>query len=85
MFQEFKINYNNEPEIFKRGTILLRKNITVNNATRSVIVDVHDDMLRKEYWKEHNNMFLMKLSKLSIVYEGPITDILSEQINHFKN
>lgn len=82
LFQEFKINYNNELEIFKRGTILLRKNIEVNNATRSVIVDVHDDMLRKEFWKEHQNMLLVKLSKLNLVYEGPTTNIINEQINN---
>ncbi|KAF9809508.1 hypothetical protein SFRURICE_020805 [Spodoptera frugiperda] len=55
LFQEFQINYNNEPEIFKRGTLLVRKTIPNNNLDKqnNVIVDTHDDMLKDRFWTEH--------------------------------
>lgn len=77
LFQEFGINYNNEAEIFKRGTLLIRKSL-LNNTSKSIIVDVHDDMLKDKFWKQHSNLLLPKI-KESMVYDGPITDIIAEQ------
>lgn len=85
LFQEFNINYNEEPEIFKRGTLLLRKTILDNDISRSVIVDVHDDMLKEKFWKEHSGLLLPKSSKLTLIHNGPITDIINEQINVIYN
>lgn len=83
LFQEFNINYNEELEIFKRGTILLRKNYIENNSSRSVIVDIHDDMLKEKFWKEHAKILTVKSSK-HIEYSGKVTDIIDEQINCLK-
>lgn len=84
LFQEFNINYNKEPEMFKRGTLLLRKTVLDNDVSRSVIVDVHDDMLKDKFWKEHSGLLLPK-SKLNLVHNGPITDIINEQIHFITN
>ncbi|KAJ8729364.1 hypothetical protein PYW08_000945 [Mythimna loreyi] len=86
LFKEFLINYNNEPEIFKRGTLLMRKSIFHNNLDKhsNVIVDTHDDMLKDRFWKEHSSLLLNK-PKESMMYVGPITDIISEQTNCIKD
>lgn len=81
LFQEFNINYNEELEIFKRGTILLRKNHIENNTGKSVIVDVHDDMLKEKFWKEHSKILSVKPSKLNLQYSDKVTEIISEQLN----
>ncbi|KAM3964826.1 tRNA-histidine guanylyltransferase [Aphomia sociella] len=82
LFNDFQINYNNEPEIFKRGTLLLRKIINNENMNKpsTVIVDVHDDMLKDKFWKEHASLLTMKPSKQNLIYEGSITDIIAEQL-----
>lgn len=85
LFKEFNMNYNNEPEIFKRGTLLLRKTISnEETASRKVIVDVHDDMLKAAFWKDHSSLLAEKYFKQNLVYDGPITDIVSEQIHDKK-
>ncbi|XP_022835702.1 probable tRNA(His) guanylyltransferase [Spodoptera litura] len=85
LFQEFQINYNNELEIFKRGTLLVRKTIPHNNVDKhnNVIVDTHDDMLKDRFWSEHKSLLLNKC-KEPIVYNGPVTDIIAEQVNSIK-
>ncbi|CAG4998731.1 unnamed protein product [Parnassius apollo] len=81
LFKEFNINYNDEPEIFKRGTLLLKKHINMNESYKcvSVIVDVHDDMLKEKFWTYHKDLLFMK-SKQNFIYDGPITEIISEQL-----
>lgn len=82
LFKEFNINYNHEPEIFKRGTLLIKKNITDPNFVKNVIVDIHDDMLKDKFWKEHSSLLLNKMKPAdSLKYEGRITDIIMEQLN----
>ncbi|KAJ2953696.1 hypothetical protein O0L34_g1313 [Tuta absoluta] len=83
LFTEFKINYNGEPEIFKRGTLLLRKSVFVESLQRdlTVIVDVHDDMLKDKFWSNHADLLTLKASKQKLVYDGEITDIIKEQID----
>ncbi|XP_063529264.1 probable tRNA(His) guanylyltransferase [Cydia strobilella] len=85
LFKEFNINYNNEPEISKRGTILLRKTVIINDdasVQKLVIVDVHDDMLKDNFWKAHASL-LLERPKETLVHNGPATDIMNEQINIF--
>ncbi|KAI5633954.1 tRNAHis guanylyltransferase domain-containing protein [Phthorimaea operculella] len=89
LFSEFKINYNGEPEIFKRGTLLLRKSMYVESLQRdlTVIVDVHDDMLKDKFWTNHAGLLTLKASKQKLVHDGEITDIIKEQIHskHIEN
>lgn len=84
LFQEFNMNYNEELDIYKRGTILLRKNLTENNVSKSVIVDVHDDMLKEKFWKEHSKILTVKPSKLNLEHTGKLTKIISDQLNCLK-
>ncbi|XP_059060665.1 probable tRNA(His) guanylyltransferase [Achroia grisella] len=82
LYNEFEINYNNEPEIYKRGTILLRKviNNEDNKKSSTVIVDIHDDMLKEKFWKEHSSLLSIKPSKQNLVHLGPNTDLINEQL-----
>lgn len=83
LFKEFNINYNNEPVMFRRGTLLLKKTIANESSAKNqtVIVDVHDDMLKDKFWQQHSSMLLVKPSKQNLVYEGHMTSLISEQIN----
>ncbi|CAG9566802.1 unnamed protein product [Danaus chrysippus] len=80
LFKEFGENYNNEPEIFKRGTLLTRKCIIDEESKKSVkiIADVHDDMLKNNFWKDFS-VHLMKPKHL-LPHEGSLTDMIREQI-----
>lgn len=54
LFQEFNTNYNKEPEIFRKGTTLLRKLIPNETAQSKIqIVPVTVDMIGDRFWKEH--------------------------------
>lgn len=58
----------------------MRKTVKKNDLGRNVVVDVHDDMLKDKFWKEHAKLLLLKSSKLNLEYNGEVTDIVSEQI-----
>lgn len=65
LFTEFGINYNNEPAIYKKGTIQIRKtyqeiisgpdnNIEVETyRTRNKVVELHIDMITDQFWQDH--------------------------------
>ncbi|XP_020810439.1 probable tRNA(His) guanylyltransferase [Drosophila serrata] len=56
LFQEFGINYNNLPAMYRKGTILLRKRVTVNEKARQAIVPLHEDLISSQFWKEHTEI-----------------------------
>nr|XP_019563226.2 probable tRNA(His) guanylyltransferase [Aedes albopictus] len=54
LFSEFNINYNNEPAMYRKGTVLLRKKVTVaDNKSLSLIVPIFDDMIGDKFWQTH--------------------------------
>ncbi|KAH8375727.1 hypothetical protein KR093_003143 [Drosophila rubida] len=61
LFQEFGINYNNLPAMYRKGTILLRKRV-VQSANddqekgSQAIVPIHDDLIREPFWREHTEI-----------------------------
>ncbi|GAB6033398.1 hypothetical protein CHUAL_013160 [Chamberlinius hualienensis] len=60
LFSQFKINYNNEPPLFKKGTVLVRTR-TENNEVKSnkkqksptVIDTLHGDIIKDDFWKQY--------------------------------
>ncbi|XP_073828472.1 probable tRNA(His) guanylyltransferase [Musca autumnalis] len=58
LFSRFGINYNNLPAMFRKGTILLRKKVPVNEdkLKRQLIVPIHDDLIREKFWKTHSEL-----------------------------
>ncbi|KAL3282289.1 hypothetical protein HHI36_005477 [Cryptolaemus montrouzieri] len=62
LFSEFNINYNDEPEIFKKGTILLRKKIRSPNSDhfKKVIIPLHEDLISEKFWNIHSEILTIK-------------------------
>lgn len=51
----------------------------------TLIVDVHDDMLKDKFWTSHANLLTVtKTLKQNLVYNGPVTNIISEQIHNME-
>lgn len=65
--------------MFKRGTILLRRMVDDKPKARTVIVDVHEDMLKEKFWS-NNSCLLNPKSPQPIVTAGDISDIVKEQL-----
>lgn len=79
LFSEFGINYNNEPLIFKKGTILLRKKIKhpKHQKTQQVILPLHEDLIQDKFWEVNSEILSIKSSQL---YEFPLCHDLPELI-----
>nr|CAG4651210.1 EOG090X0AR4 [Simocephalus serrulatus]SVE94413.1 EOG090X0AR4 [Simocephalus serrulatus] len=61
LFSQFGINYNNEPEMFRKGTLLVRRRVPVplpNGGTRekSQIIQQYADVIGDEFWKENSHL-----------------------------
>ncbi|XP_067001222.2 probable tRNA(His) guanylyltransferase isoform X2 [Anabrus simplex] len=70
LFTEFGLNYNNEPAIYRKGTILLRKlcKIHEDKKLRQVVVPFFTDMIGDAFWKEHSEILGLKSAQ---VYNQP--------------
>ena len=58
LFTEFGVNYNNEPEQFRKGTAIHRKRVEVKTesggtAMRSRIVEYSGDFIGDDFWEEN--------------------------------
>ncbi|XP_077291019.1 tRNA-histidine guanylyltransferase [Arctopsyche grandis] len=86
LFSKFNINYNNEPVMFKKGTILLRKKVIdpLNDNKSSLIVNIHEDMIQEKFWKTHSELLENKAPQM---YELPqeIHSLILEQLNKRRN
>lgn len=80
LFSEFNINYNNEPVMFKKGTILLRKKVGKN----IVIVDHHEDMIKEEFWKTRHPELLENKDALPYDSSKELSNLVKEQIERRK-
>lgn len=72
LFQEFGINYNNEPAAFRKGTVLIRKclNTDKSNKKVSIVVPLHCDIIKDEFWIQHNE--ILEQSGTVVVEEGTL-------------
>ncbi|XP_049543641.1 probable tRNA(His) guanylyltransferase [Anopheles darlingi] len=53
LFSKFGINYNNEPIMYRKGTILLRKPVKVADSVKKLIVPIFEDLINDEFWVRH--------------------------------
>ncbi|KAK9511064.1 hypothetical protein O3M35_005706 [Rhynocoris fuscipes] len=62
LFQKFNINYNFEPEIFRKGTTLVRKLVKLpkNDDIRQVICAYHKDIIKNKFWEENSEILQLK-------------------------
>lgn len=60
LFQQFGINYNTLPAMYRKGTILLRKRVVQSSDDQSkgrqAIVPIHEDLIGAQFWKEHTEL-----------------------------
>ncbi|XP_058442807.1 probable tRNA(His) guanylyltransferase [Malaya genurostris] len=76
LFQKFQINYNNEPIMFRKGTILLRKRINlIDSHKHTLIVPCFEDMIKEDFWNRHPELLDEKLQNVN-AYD------IGDRINH---
>ncbi|BES89266.1 unnamed protein product [Nesidiocoris tenuis] len=71
LFQEFGINYNQEPPMFRKGTTLLRKSVDfLGKGKRTIVMPYYCDIIKKDFWDTHPE--LLKQGKAGSVefHEG---------------
>jgi Uncharacterized conserved protein len=73
LFSEFGLNYNNEPPMFRKGTVLIRKLCKTpgDGKLRQVVLPFYTDLIGDVFWKE--NPEILGLKSLQI-YHKPIED-----------
>lgn len=79
LFQDFGINYNNEAELFKKGTILIRKRLKhpKHGKMRQVILPLHEDLIQNKFWQIHSEILAIESSQF---YEFPPDSDLPELV-----
>lgn len=61
LFQEFGINYNNEPPLFRKGTTLIRKLIADGTGRlKTAVVPLVDDIIGDRFWEENPEVIGLK-------------------------
>jgi len=61
LFQEFGINYNNEPPLFRKGTTLIRKLVPDGTGRlKSAVIPLIDDIISDRFWKENPEVIGLK-------------------------
>ena len=61
LFQEFGINYNNEPPLFRKGTTLIRKLVPDGTGRlKPAVVPLVDDIIADRFWKENPEVIGLK-------------------------
>uniref|UniRef100_A0A182MUZ3 Probable tRNA(His) guanylyltransferase n=1 Tax=Anopheles culicifacies TaxID=139723 RepID=A0A182MUZ3_9DIPT len=68
LFSQFGINYNNEPIIYRKGTILLAKSVRVKDKKQRLIVPIFDDLISDTFWVKHPEI-LDKKAKTDDVFD----------------
>lgn len=56
LFSKFGVNYNNLPEMYRKGTILVKKSIAVsqlNNKRYPIVIPLFTDLIQDEFWLKH--------------------------------
>nr|CDS27376.1 tRNA(His) guanylyltransferase [Hymenolepis microstoma] len=51
LFSEFQINYNNEPQLFRKGTTIFRK-----KANKLSVEEANCDIIKDDFWNEHPHL-----------------------------
>lgn len=78
LFQEFNMNYNNEPDMFKKGTSLVRKLIVDPESGKNihVVIPLYCDIISNTFWNENPEIIGLgklqefKTTKDTVVFKG---------------
>ena len=79
LFSEFGINYNNEPAIFRKGSILITKQVKIGESSKKkVVIPIHDDLIKESFWQQHDELLERKTPKLHQFPTETIPPLVSE-------
>jgi tRNA(His) guanylyltransferase len=79
LFQEFDINYNKLPAIYRKGTILMTKQIKIDGV--KMVIPVYDDLIREKFWKEHDELLEKKNPKFFEFPDQELPQLVNELLN----
>lgn len=80
LFEEFKINYNDLPQIFRKGSIIYRKKVEevvkVENGEdikrpRVRVAIEHEDIIRDNFWTNHPYILSVASNHRHVVHRSP--------------
>ncbi|XP_023717500.1 probable tRNA(His) guanylyltransferase [Cryptotermes secundus] len=73
LFSEFGLNYNNEPPMFRKGTVLIRKLCKTpgDGKLRHVVLPFYTDLIGDVFWRENPEILGMKSLQ---IYHRPTED-----------
>lgn len=86
LFSEFQTNYNNEPLMYKKGTILLKKKITHpfrEGSKKIVVLPLHVDLIQDDFWVKNSELLKLKSGELySFEDSEKIPDLVLSQLHN---
>jgi tRNA(His) guanylyltransferase len=79
LFSEFKINYNSLPAMYRKGTILITKQIQLDSEKKKkVVIPIHDDLIKEKFWTEHDELLERKTPKLYTFPDRELPQLVKE-------
>lgn len=91
LFSRFGVNYNNLPEMYRKGTILIRKNVPVpslNGKRYQIVVPLFTDLIRDPFWNEHTEILTKETPQdfeLENLVENPLVQKQLEVLHKRKS
>lgn len=85
LFKEFGINYNNEPDLFRKGTSLLRKRVknSTDGKLHHVVIPLNCDIISSTFWTKNPDILSdQPLQEFDNVYNLPIFRGTKQQFGH---
>lgn len=83
LFSDYGINYNNLDPMFRKGTILLRKQVKIpgsDGKTKQLIIPFYEDMIREDFWKRNDELLERGQSKFHAMDETNVPGLVQKQI-----
>lgn len=81
LFSEFGINYNTLPAMFRKGTILVTKQIKLEGSKKKkVVIPIYDDLIKETFWKEHDELLERKNPKLYEFVDQELPQLVIENL-----
>lgn len=82
LFSEFGINYNNLPPMFRKGTILLTKQIKIDgDRKKKMPIPIYDDLIKEKFWKDHDELLERKSPKIFEFPDNELPQIVKVALN----
>lgn len=82
LFNEFGINYNKLPAMFRKGTILLTKQIKLDgDRKKKVVVPIYDDLIKETFWTQHDELLDKKSPKMFEFPDNELPQLVKQILN----